>query len=254
MKTPPAAPSPVAATVVLACSLILALCAGRAQQRPATELTGLQAGFAVPPDSVKPGIYWYWLSDNISREGVTRDLEAMARVGIGRAFIGNIGLDSLPSGPVKLFSDEWWAVLHQALKTAARLGIEIGIFNIPTLIYEKIHQSAGSFASIRTGTVLATILVVTAALIMYVQNRVLSRGRYQIIAGKSFRPLEIKLRGLRVPILCLCIGYIAFTILLPASPGAVDGNMQKGRELLPPRQFITLPTSMTRVQDLFGMP
>ena len=100
--------------------------------------------------------------------------------------------------------------------TVAVLGIEIGIFNIPTLIYEKIHQSAGSFASIRTGTVLATILVVTAALIMYVQNRVLSRGRYQIIAGKSFRPLEIKLRGLRVPILCLCIGYIAFTILLPA--------------------------------------
>ena len=100
--------------------------------------------------------------------------------------------------------------------TVAVLGIETGIFNIPTLIYEKIHQSAGSFASIRTGTVLATVLVVTAAVIMTIQNQVLSRGRYQIIAGKSFRPLEIKLRGLRVPILCLCIGYIAFTILLPS--------------------------------------
>jgi iron(III) transport system permease protein len=69
--------------------------------------------------------------------------------------------------------------------TVAVLGIEVGIYNIPTLIYEKIHQSAGSFASIRTGTVLATVLVITAAFIMWLQNKVLSRGRYQIIAGKS---------------------------------------------------------------------
>ncbi len=99
--------------------------------------------------------------------------------------------------------------------TVAVLGIEAGIFNIPTLIYEKIHQSAGSFASIRTGTVLATVLVITAAIIMYIQNKVLSRGHYQIIAGKSFRPMETRLRGLRTPLLVLCIAYIAFTILLP---------------------------------------
>ena len=99
--------------------------------------------------------------------------------------------------------------------TVAVLGIEAGIFNIPTLIYEKIHQSAGSFNSIRTGTVLATVLVITAAIIMFIQNKVLSRGRYQIIAGKSFRPVETRLRGFRTPLLVLCIAYIAFTILLP---------------------------------------
>ena len=99
--------------------------------------------------------------------------------------------------------------------TVAVLGIEVGIYNIPTLIYEKIHQSAGSFQSIRTGTVLASVLVVTAAFILWLQNRVLSRGRYQIIAGKSFRPTELKLRGLRVPLLVFCIAYIGFTIVLP---------------------------------------
>jgi iron(III) transport system permease protein len=99
--------------------------------------------------------------------------------------------------------------------TVAVLGIEVGIYNIPTLIYEKIHQSAGSFASIRTGTVLASVLVVTAALIMWLQNKVLARGRYQIIAGKSFRPSELKLRGLRIPMLLFCIAYIGFTIVLP---------------------------------------
>jgi iron(III) transport system permease protein len=99
--------------------------------------------------------------------------------------------------------------------TVAVLGIENGIFNIPTLIYQRIHQSAGSFASIRTGTVLATVLVVTAAFIIWLQGKILSKGRYQIIAGKSFRPMELKLRALRTPLLILCIAYIAFTIVLP---------------------------------------
>lgn len=99
--------------------------------------------------------------------------------------------------------------------TVAVLGIEAGIYNIPTLIYEKIHQSAGSFRSIRTGTVLATVLVLAAAVILWLQNRVLARGRYQIISGKSFRPSELKLRGLRVPILILCLAWVAFTIVLP---------------------------------------
>ncbi len=99
--------------------------------------------------------------------------------------------------------------------TVAVLGIEKGIFNIPTLIYQEIHQSGGNFASIRTATVLASVLVASAAFIIWLQNKVLGTGRYQIIAGKSFRPMELKLRGLRIPLLALCIGYIAFTIILP---------------------------------------
>lgn len=99
--------------------------------------------------------------------------------------------------------------------TVAVLGIENGIFNIPTLIYHRIHQSGGSFDSIRTGTVLATVLVVTAAFIIWVQGKILNKGHYQIIGGKSFRPMELKLRGLRTPLFLLCIAYIAFTIVLP---------------------------------------
>ena len=99
--------------------------------------------------------------------------------------------------------------------TVAVLGIENGIFNIPTLIYQRIHQSAGSFDSIRTGTVLATVLVITAAFIIWLQGKILSKGHYQIIGGKSFRPMELKLRALRVPLLIICLAYIGFTIVLP---------------------------------------
>ena len=110
--------------------------------------------------------------------------------------------------------------------TVAVLGIENGIYNIPTLIYERIHQSGGSFDAIRTGTVLATVLVVTAAFIIWLQHKILGSGHYQIIGGKSFRPMELKLRGLRYPLLIFCLAYIAFTILLPTAVIFLVGSLK----------------------------
>ena len=94
-------------------------------------MDAIEKGFRNIPDSVLTSIYWYWISDNISREGVVRDLEAMKRAGINRAFIGNIGLNDLPFGKVKIFTPEWWDILHTALKKATELNISIGIFNSP---------------------------------------------------------------------------------------------------------------------------
>jgi len=91
----------------------------------------LESGFVSPPDSIQTSVYWYWISNNISKEGVIKDLYAMKKAGINRAFIGNIGLDDIPYGKVKMLSEEWWDVLHAALKTATLLNIEIGIFNSP---------------------------------------------------------------------------------------------------------------------------
>lgn len=91
----------------------------------------LDIDFITPPESIQTSVYWYWISDNISKEGVVRDLESMKAVGINRAFIGNIGLDDVPYGNVKMLSDEWWEIIHVALKTATELDIDIGIFNSP---------------------------------------------------------------------------------------------------------------------------
>ena len=99
--------------------------------------------------------------------------------------------------------------------TVAVLGTQHGIYNIPTMIYQKIHASAGNFASIRTGTVLASVLIISAAFILWLQNKILGQGKYQIIGGKSFRPMELKLRGLRYPLLIISVVYILFTIVLP---------------------------------------
>ena len=88
----------------------------------------LDSGFVTPPDSIQTSIYWYWISDNITKEGVVKDLQSMKQAGINRAFIGNIGLADIPYGKVTMLSEAWWEILHAALKTATELNIEIGIF------------------------------------------------------------------------------------------------------------------------------
>lgn len=95
--------------------------------------SSLEKGFVNPDDSVQTSIYWYWISDHISEAGVIKDLHAMKKAGINRAFIGNIGLNESEAGvgKVKFRSEEWWKILHAALKTATELNIEIGIFNSP---------------------------------------------------------------------------------------------------------------------------
>jgi hypothetical protein len=101
------------------------------QTQPFAQMQALETGFITVPDNIQTSVYWYWMSDNISREGVIKDLEAMKKMGINRAFIGNVLIDEVPRGKVKIFSDEWWKIMHTALKTATRLNIEIGIFNSP---------------------------------------------------------------------------------------------------------------------------
>ncbi|MDR0385358.1 MAG: glycoside hydrolase family 2 [Prevotellaceae bacterium] len=87
--------------------------------------------FATPPETVTTGVYWYWVNDNISKDGVVRDLQAMKQAGINSAYIGNIGGQPVQSGDVKLMTGEWMEILHTAMKTAGELGIEIGMFNCP---------------------------------------------------------------------------------------------------------------------------
>ncbi|MEG2060971.1 MAG: glycosyl hydrolase [Alistipes sp.] len=110
------------------CCACLSICA------PALAQSKLDAEFKTPPPSVQTAVYWYWIEGNISKEGVIKDLEAMKEAGINRAFIANIGGSGTgdPSGRnVQFMGDEWWDITHAALKRAAELEIEIGMFNSP---------------------------------------------------------------------------------------------------------------------------
>ena len=98
---------------------------------PKENLDALEKSFLDPPPATAPWVYWYWISDQISKEGITQDLEAMKRVGIGAAAIGNIALSSVPSGSVKVLSKEWMECVQHAIREGARVGVDIGLFNCP---------------------------------------------------------------------------------------------------------------------------
>ena len=87
-------------------------------------------GFLYPPDSARPWVYWYWLGGNVSKEGITADLEAMKRVGLGGADIFDINC-GIPSGPVATMSLQWLEMIKHTVSEAARLGLQIGINNCP---------------------------------------------------------------------------------------------------------------------------
>ena len=91
---------------------------------------GLEEAFSAPPDSARPWVYWFWKNGNISREGITADLEAMERVGIGGAIMMEVAL-SVPPGPVTFFSQRWRELFEHAVDEAGRLGLKISINSAP---------------------------------------------------------------------------------------------------------------------------
>ncbi len=83
-------------------------------------------GFKSPPDSAKPGVYWYFMDGNINRESLTKDLESMKQAGISNLMYLEVNV-GVPRGDVDFFSDEWQQLFAHAVKEAERLGIEISL-------------------------------------------------------------------------------------------------------------------------------
>ena len=93
-----------------------------------TKPDALELGFAKPPSSAKPGVWWLWMNGNVTREGITRDLEEMARQGIGRALLYDLAgfrNDRSPKGSVDFLGPQWRELFRHAVSEAARVGIEL---------------------------------------------------------------------------------------------------------------------------------
>jgi hypothetical protein len=88
----------------------------------------LDKGFANPPEAARPWVYWFWLNSNITREGITADLEAMKRAGIGGTLIMEVD-QGAPKGPVAFMSPEWRALFKHVIAESQRLGLEVNMNN-----------------------------------------------------------------------------------------------------------------------------
>ena len=102
----------------------------RQKENPDSAITPeeLERGFACPPASARPHTWWHWMNGNITKEGITADLEAMADAGLGGAQIFNVS-ENIPHGPVRFNSPEWIDMVKHAASEAKRLGLELCIHN-----------------------------------------------------------------------------------------------------------------------------
>ena len=87
--------------------------------------------FKDPPVRTEPYMYWYWLNNNVTAKGITADIEAMQKAGIGEVYIGHIVSEGIPEGNVAILSPEWWELVSFAIKEGDRIGVRISLFNGP---------------------------------------------------------------------------------------------------------------------------
>ena len=95
-----------------------------------TDISSLEQNFLHPPSSAHPLVYWIWMNGNVTKDGITLDLEAMKRIGVAGVFNYDVGV-GIPKGPVQYLSDEWLELIKHAIKEAARLGLEYTMHNCP---------------------------------------------------------------------------------------------------------------------------
>lgn len=101
-------------------------------QQEQVQSVDLRADFMNLPKHAKPRQFWWWLESNISKEGITKDLEAWKAKGFGGGLIFDAGSSSYKTakrteaGPPYL-SDEWLGLFAHACSEADRLGLVLGI-------------------------------------------------------------------------------------------------------------------------------
>ena len=92
----------------------------------------LEDAWKSPPREARLGAYWWWLNGNVTKEAITRDLEAMKQAGFGNAVIFDAdgasqdGNDKVPPGPT--FGTPPWRELYKhAIREAHRLDLTLSL-------------------------------------------------------------------------------------------------------------------------------
>ena len=93
----------------------------------------LKADFINPPHQARVQAFWHWQGEYFTKEGITKDLEAMKAAGLGSALILNLGSNTRNNPwPENTYrSRNYWDALLHAAKEAKRQEMTIGIANGP---------------------------------------------------------------------------------------------------------------------------
>ncbi len=89
----------------------------------------LESGFTTPPNSAKPRVWWHWMNGNVTKAGITADLEWMQRVGIGgmQVFDVSLAVPQFTNERVVWMTPEWKDAVRHAAVEAGRLDLEMSM-------------------------------------------------------------------------------------------------------------------------------
>lgn len=109
--------------ILFICCIVSASCFSQ------TITDSLETGFKTPPGAAKPRVWWHWVNGNVTKEGITADLEWMKRVGIGGAqiFDVSLGIPRVVDTPAAFMTPAWKAAMRHAGVEADRLGLELAM-------------------------------------------------------------------------------------------------------------------------------
>jgi len=113
---------------------------GRESTVSKRNISKLEQDFLSLPDSARPRTLWMWMGSNISKKGITRELEAMKEAGLGGTSMFSLSdtctpwagvIGNSPTPQVIAFSEPWWQLVRHAAAESKRLGLEFGMHNCP---------------------------------------------------------------------------------------------------------------------------
>ncbi|HRR34330.1 MAG TPA: glycosyl hydrolase [Kiritimatiellia bacterium] len=94
----------------------------------------LENGFREVPMPERPWCYYWWVNGNVDTETITRDLEAMRRIGFGgillfdaRGYHEDVNHLIYPKPKMAFMSDTWRDMVKHTVREAARLGLTVSV-------------------------------------------------------------------------------------------------------------------------------
>jgi hypothetical protein len=96
--------------------------------------------FINPPENAKPGVLWMWMGSNLSRAGITKDLETLKEAGFSRTTMFSLAdittslsaeIGNRPGPAIISWTESWWEMVRFAAEESKRLGMDFGMFNCP---------------------------------------------------------------------------------------------------------------------------
>lgn len=94
----------------------------------------LKQAFLDPPRQARPIIIWQWMDGLVTKEGITKDLEAFKAAGLGGVQNFQIGGDLqgyIGDPTCAIMSDKWKGMMKWAMDECHRLGLTFGTHNCP---------------------------------------------------------------------------------------------------------------------------